>query len=161
MYSEFCDINWGGFRQPENSGLEATTSFQNYSVWSILFRIILLKFFYLILWYLHQCSLSVLKAMSLKTVMPGQEYFKNLDSDKICFINQLQQIMKQYRFPSLEVIRSGDNFPEFQKKKIALSWQTTKMNIVKSHSLVFLCIEEISFDRNNDLNFSTHRGNLL
>ena len=55
--------------------------------------------------------------MSLKTVMPGQEYFKNLDSDKICFINQLQQIMKQYRFPSLEVIRSGDNFPEFQKKK--------------------------------------------
>lgn len=48
--------------------------------------------------------------------MPGQEYFKNLDSDKICFINQLQQIMKQYRFPSLEVIRSGDNFPEFQKK---------------------------------------------
>lgn len=52
----------------------------------------------------------------LKTVMPGQEYFKNLDSDKICFINQLQQIMKQYRFPSLEVIRSGDNFPEFQKK---------------------------------------------
>ena len=54
--------------------------------------------------------------MSLKTVMPGQEYFKNLDSDKICFINQLQQ-MKQYRFPSLEVIRSGDNFPEFQKKK--------------------------------------------
>lgn len=53
----------------------------------------------------------------LKTVMAGQEYFKNLDSDKICFINQLQQIMKQYRFPSLEVIRSGDNFPEFQKKK--------------------------------------------
>ena len=49
--------------------------------------------------------------------MPGQEYFKNLDSDKFCFINQLQQIMKQYRFPSLEVIRSGDNFPEFQKKK--------------------------------------------
>lgn len=97
----------------------------------------------------------------LKTVMPGQEYFKNLDSDKICFINQLQQIMKQYRFPSLEVIRSGDNFPEFQKKKIALSRQTTKMNIVKRHSLVFLCIEEISFDRNNDLNFSTHRGNLL
>ena len=58
--------------------------------------------------------------------MPGQEYFKNLDSDKICFINQLQQIMKQYRFPSLEVIRSGDNFPEFQKKNSVKFGRNTK-----------------------------------